>query len=432
MALAGDVFTEVRAPRARIRVPAGGNAGQAYAIIAGQSDNSIATTNQFPCKEWSITDDMMTLADAASVVIANVNGENADKFYIGQRIEIDESDPDVAHGAWVRHFTGRVTAVNPGSDKGGGSTINISAMDLGWHLTSCHAPPLKNIKGIKFGKLLDILIDPSWGIQSITDNAIRNTRLKHARQVIVQNYKPVLGAILPYIQVEPGQAPFDILRTYAQREGFLINVGARGELIFFRPQYDMDPLYNFVYRSSNDPARNTNNLLGRPTLRVSLDEVYSEVQCWSTVFIPPEIQNTENPNEAYRYTSYKPPTNPLPFYRLHVFSDPEAITEKMRRNRAIWKYQMGLFNSWQYDIEVKGHSQGGAFFVSNTMASVQDDINGVPAGAYYVQRVQRSFDKDGIKSKLTIRRPGLLDPELDAFRVGAGARAAAKIPEARA
>lgn len=424
-------FAQPRAPRVRIRTPAGGDPLQAITVTADPLDRGGILTNQFPAKEWAITDDVLNVADTACVTVANDDGENAGKFALGQRIEIDISDPDVAGGQWLRQFTGRITALETCSDLSGGSVIQISAMDLGWHLTSSAGPPLFNLKGITFNALLSAVIDPSWGFGPIVSDASLNTRLKHGRQVIIINHKPVLGAVLPFIQIEPGQSPWDVIRLYAARNGVLINVGARGELIFFQPQYNDQPLYDVEYHPAHDLARNSNNIVGRPTLRETIDGRYTEVQCWSTVVIPPEIQNTENPNEAYRHATYKPTPRPLPFNRRHVFSDPEAINQTLRLNRAVWKYQMDLFNSWEYSCEFNRVSQGGALFVSNTMISVNDAVNGVTPGAYYLQAVRKSctMREGGPRAKLTVRRPGLLNPALNSL-LGGGAQKAAALPPA--
>ena len=421
--------------RARIRLPAGGSASQASTLT--MDPNSETGSDYFPVKEWSITDDMLNLSDAASVSIANVDGENSGRFSVGQRVEFDESDPDVADGTWIRHFTGRITGVRTYSDASGGSNIMLSMMDLGWHLTSSHGPPLTRIKSIRFSKLLEFLIDPTWGFATDSSGKLivqgsndTNKRIKHGRQIIIINHKPQLGAILPLIQIEPGQTPFDLLRLYAQRDGFLVNVGARGDLIFFRPAYNDPALYLLEYHGTSSPEHASNNISGSPSVNETIDGVYSEVTCYSTVVIPPEVANTENPNEMYRKNKSSPSPNPLPFNRRWVMSDGEAINSTLRTNRATWTWQMGLFNSWTYEVEVPSHSIDGAFLVSDTMVSVNDTVNKV-SGTYYIQSVRRSCTvRDGIRSALTIRRPGLLNPELASINLGGGAKKAAKRPAA--
>lgn len=412
------------AVRARIRVPAGGDASQAVTMTAGL--NGAPHADEIPVKEFSISDDILNLSDCASVSISNESGNYSDRFAPGQRIEFDIADDRVAGGKWVRSFTGRITTIEDYTDIGGGSNILLTAYDLGWHLTSSHAPPIKadgktwnNIKNITFDKLLAILIDPSWGFGATKSSNDLNRRLKHGRQIIIQNHKPVLGAILPFIQVEPGQTPLDLLQLYAAREGVLLNVSARGELTMFRPDYNQQALYTVEYHGDAQSTRN--NVVKRPTLRQTIDGLYSEVQCWSTVTIPPEIQNSENPNEAYRHTTYTPTTNPVAFKRVNIFSDGEAINQKLRTNRAIWKYQMGQFNSWTYECDFPSLSQGGAFFVSDTMITVNDTWRKL-SGTYYVQSTRRSLTlSDGQQTHVVIRKPGLLNPALNSLDLGGGA-----------
>lgn len=407
-----DDFSEIRGEKLRVLV-ADAN-GQTHTIAMDPAVQPSVAGNAYLAKEWSITDDVLNVADSFACTIANDDGEASSIFEPGQKIIVAESDPAVANGKPVKHFTGRIVEVTEGSDLSGGSVIAISAMDLGWHLTSCKAEPLKQIKNRTFHQLLDICIDPSWGFGPTVAGNDLNTRLKHGRQVIVINHKPQLGAVLPFIQIEPGQQPIDLIRTYAAREGFLVNVSADGGLVIFQPSYDGPILYSAHYHGSREDQRTRNNMIGRPQLRKSIDGMYSEVQCWSTVVIPSEVVNAENPNEMYRHSKVTASPNPLQFFRREVISDGEAINETLRKNRATFKMQLDAFNSWEYTAEFQGHSQGGAFFVSNTMISIDDTVHKV-SGAYYVQAVRRSCTlAEGVRSRLTIRKP-ILNPQLQAL-----------------
>lgn len=423
--------------RARIRV--GANSDSAVTISMDQHDIG-TTTNSFPAKEWCILDDVLNVSDSASVTIANVDGENTGKFQVGQRIEIDESDSNVAQGNWIRQFTGIITSLDSYSDIHGGSNILISAMDLGWNLTSSHANPLTkkgsfgvNLNGITWDQLLKLLLDPSWGFGTTVGSNGLNRSLKQGRAGVLRSLlgpQAQFGSVLPYIQIEPGQSPWDILQTYAAREGVLINVGASGDLIFFRPDYTQQASYSISYNGSKDSSRVNNNILGRPSLHEDINGLYSEVQCWSSVINPVFITG-ENPNASSTHFTFTPSQNPLPFIRRQVITDGEAISSALRKNRAIWKQQIGLFESWQYEIELLGHSQVGSdnvghFFVSDTIISINDTIHDV-VGGYYVQQVRRSSTlQDGLKTKLVIRKPGLLNPELTKFSLGAGTKKGAQ------
>ena len=411
-------------PKARIRLPAGGDSSKAMTVTAGVQPDARSQKNELPAKEWCINDDVLNVSDSASFTVDNDDGRNANKFFLGQRVEIDLSDADVAGGDWIRSFTGRVIRIESASDLSGGSVILVSCMDLGWHLTSCMGQPLLSLKGMKLSTLIAKLIDSTWGFASTSagpnvnlGNAL-NRSLKQGRLGASLQFIPPLQLQYIPIQVEPGQTPWQILQTYAQRIGLLLNVGAKGDLILFQPQYNQQSPYTCVhYHGSKDGARNQNNVERRPTLTQSIDGIYSEVQCWSTVVKPvivQESQISQDPNAQYTHSTYKPSSNPLPFNRRHVFSDGEAINKTMRDMRALWKYQIDQFNSWEYSVDIDRHSSNGVFYSSDTMQSVNDSINGVNS-PLYIQSVRRSVTiKDGTQAHLTLRKPYLLNPALQA------------------
>ncbi|MEO9192163.1 MAG: hypothetical protein ABI445_00770, partial [Polyangia bacterium] len=166
--------------------------------------------------------------------------------------------------------------------------------------------------------------------------------------------------------------------------------------------------------------------VGRPSLAESIDGLFSEVRVFSTVVIDPQINNnTDDPNAQYRKTIYKPKVNPLPFFRREVITDGEAINDKLRTNRAIWRSQMAQFQAWKYEVSFDTHSQNGAFFVSDTLIDVVDEVNKV-FGTYYVQSVTRSQTlSEGTMTKMVIRKP-VIDPTLQALSGGASTNATGK------
>ncbi len=406
-------------------------------MLSGPLGDLRGGPNLLPCKDWSLSDDCLAVSDAAAFTIANIDGENTGRIRIGQRVEIDESDPDVAGGDWCRQMTGLVTRLEHSSGMEG-SNITVSVMDLGWMLTKCPAQPLFNIEGVKLDTLVKKLIDPSWlferpvlaGDPKVTIGNVLNRRLKQGRQGVQRTLLNVNLTTLPFIQVEPGQHPWEILSTYVKREGYLLNVGARGDIILFRPDYSQDsPYETVVYHKSGEARRDRNNVVGTPTLSQDIEGYTSTSECWSTVVNPSlndQASKTQNPNAQFTRYLYTPPENVLPFNRRGIVNDPEAINPTMRKNRAVFAYQMGLFNSWEYNCEVKRHSSGGAFIVSDTMQGVLDTVHQIDS-QLFLQRVQRSVTQRGVRSKLTLRLPGLLDPALERS-VGGGARK--KLPKA--
>lgn len=429
-------FNAIRAARLRIRLPAGGNSQQSLTVMAGPDDGAGAAQNVLYAKEWSITDDVMQVSDPACFTVSNEDGVNTGKLYPGQLVQIDESHPDVVGGQWLRQFTGRIHRLEHGSDASGGSVILAACYDLGWHLTSCAAQPLLKTNGITFGALCSHLLDPTWGFASTVafGNAL-NRSLKQGRTGVLRQFVPP-KTVLPFIQVEPGQTPWDVLQTYATREGLLVGVSAQGALTLFRPDYSQDSRYDTAhFHPSKDPRSTQNNMEGRPTLILSIDGMYSESQCWSTVVKPTKVQEAaiaNNPNAQYRHDTYKPSTNPLPFNRRSVLMDAEAINQTMRQNRATYAYQRGLFDSFEYRFARQGHASGGQLYVADSMIPISDSMH-LPGqdGLYYIAQVRReSTIHGGDMTQFLCRKPFLLDPSLQA-QVGGGASGISSPPPAR-
>lgn len=420
----------------RIRLPAGGD--PTLAVTCGAGPKFAGNfSNVIPLKEWCINDDVLNVADTASFTVSNIDGANRDRFRVGQRVEIELADDEVSGGAWTRVFTGRVVRRRLGSDLSSGSVILVECMDLGWHLTSCCGRPLQGTNGITLDKLCENLLESTWGIKSkATVGNLLNRKLKQGRAGVLRSLPRDPTQVLPPIQVEPGQTPWQVFELYFHREGFLLNIGAEGDLVIFQPDYaSASPYGALEYHGSTDGNRNRNNIEGHPTLTEDIEGVYSEAQCWSTVVVPTppeEAAIARNPNAQYKWTIYKPSVNPLPFDRRHVAVDSEAINGEMRKNRAVYAYQMGAFNSWVYECDVNRHtskapgSREATFWATDAVVSVRDSIHGVDEKVF-IQGVRKSMtQRDGSKTHLTLRKANLLDPSLQAIPTGKSKKAAVK------
>jgi prophage tail gpP-like protein len=64
-------------------------------------------------------------------------------------------------------------------------------------------------------------------------------------------------------------------------------------------------------------------------------------------------------------------------------------------NRAQWKWQRGQFDSWTYEITVKGHSQNGIFYAPDTICEVNDTVFGISGKRFYVAAVRFSRTMQG-------------------------------------
>lgn len=359
--------------------------------------------------QYSIDDDVLSLGNVAAVTLANLEGELAGKITMGMPVEIVMADPSVASGAKSTRLKGRVTRSESRSDARSGSVVTVTAADLGWHLQSTAGKPWTNLKGISFQKLLESVLDPSWGFAGVRAGNDTNRKLNQGRRGIQIAHMPHVGAVIPPIWIEPGQMIADVLIEYARREKVLLNVTSDGWLQFWQPVYNTGASYEFWYYGTASGESKRKNNVKDASLQQTIDGMYSVVECIYTNVIPSEITSKgTNPLEGYHLKKHTPTTNPLPFNRRCTFSDSEPINEPTGLDRAKWKWQRGMYDSWTYTVTVEGHSQGGIYFAPDTMASVTDAVNGIKQ-ALYVSAVRLSRTKsDGTIATITMKQPDLL------------------------
>lgn len=369
-------------------------------VIAGEEYSQIS--------DYAYDTDVLQLGDPCSIRLPNPNGHLNGKIKIGDALELYFSHPDVAGGRRVRKLKGIVTSRTASYSADAGTTLTVGGADLGWHLQSNAAPLWFQLRGIRFRTLLDRIIDPSWGFAGVRTDNDANRALKLGRAGAVQALSGSITALIPPIQVEPGQMIADLLIYYARLARQLVNVSSDGYLQIWSPDTAPEPLYSFHLHAG--PQRSLNNI-ERVTLTESIDSLYTDVICVGTVVLPPNMADITNPNEGRFRGTYRAPAGaePLPFRRWFTFSDGDQLTKQQAEDRARWRAERGLFDAWQYTAEVKGHVQNSVFYEPDTGAALHDSVNGVD-GNYYVSAVRYAgkTQPPGQTTVLTLRRPNLL------------------------
>lgn len=357
-------------------------------------------------KEYSYDSDILTITDPFACTVGNPEGRYIGKISPGDLVTYYMSDPDVSAGVNTPKIKGVITGISSTSDAHSGTQIMLTGADLGWFIENCPGPLWQRYRGKSFNQILSLVLDKTWGFTGVRPGNDFNRRVKLGRAGLGLDKVPPLTNPPP-IQFEPGQPISDVLVTLARRDKLLVNVSADGYLQFFQPNYNQEALYRFDFHKTSESLRYFNNVES-VKLTQKLDGVYTDVICIGQVAYPPFGGTSGNVNEGKIRGRYKPATNPLMFNRTHSFSDAEQMSKTNSDLRAQWKWQRGAFDSWVYEITVKGHSQKGHFFESDTMCEVNDTVTGV-VGTYYVSAVRynRSMSK-GTTTTLTIRKPGLL------------------------
>jgi len=374
---------------------------QVSVVIAGDEYSRIS--------EYAYDTDVLQLGDPCSVRIPNPDGKLNGKIKLGDPFELYVSHPDVSAGRKIRKLKGLVTTRQVECSPDAGTKLTVGGADLGWHLLNNVAPLWLRLRGIRFKTLLERVLDPSWSFAGVRTDNDTNRALKLGRTGAVQQLSGSVSALIPPIQVEPGEMIADLLILYARRARQLVNVSSDGYLQIWTPQSNPTPLYSFHLHS--EPARRQLNNIERATLYETIDSLYTEVVCVGTVVLPPNMVSATNPNEGRFRGTYRAPDNarPLPFARRFTFSDGDQLTKDQATDRARWKAERGLFDAWQYTCQVKGHVQNGVFFEPDTGVDLHDTVNGVE-GTYYVSAVRYAgrVDPPGQTTTLTCRKPGLL------------------------
>ena len=353
-------------------------------------------------KDFSYSSDMMAVGDQCSfTVVADSKGDTLRRLPLGALVRLRLNNPAVNRGRWTLKHLGRIVTRDASVGDG---TIKVGSADLGWHLTSCHAPLYKRFRGLKLDQIVNPatgFIDPSFGFMGVRADAnALNRRLKQGRAAIQAQQLKVLDT-LQVFQVEPGESFFDCLTRYCQRENLLINVSVDGFIQLWNPDYERAPLYSFEVsdtRSNVSEARRHDEAGSRYTEVITVGEALA---------LGIQLNDPNDPNATKRGGSYRAPSV-LPFTNRHTAGDGEMLDSKMAAAAAEWRWKRGLFDSHYIEVKVPDHYQGGNWYESDELTDVK-----IPAlsteGRYYVQSVRcDSTVKDGDVTTLILRWPHLL------------------------
>jgi prophage tail gpP-like protein len=360
--------------------------------------------------DYTFTSDVLSLGDPCGVTIGDPHGKYIGLLAVGKTFELYMADPNVSGGQKTRRLKGRVIRRQAAVTKDRGAIITLGAADLGWHLQSTPGPLWYKTKGKTWDLLLtDLVMDPTlgWGFAGVRADNLNSRKLNQGRAGIQATTNQQYKAITPPFQIEPGETIASKIITYAKRERRLLNVSPDGYLQIWTPDYSQEIAASF-YLSDDDKQRSKNNIESA-MLDESIDGKYSQVTCVGQIVnIAKTNPDSYNANAGKTRGTYEPATPPINFSRHHTFSDGDQVTKDLCVARAQWVYERGLFDSWTYTIEVKGHHQNGLFYASDTMVYVKDDVSGVDDALYVASVTYKRTRDKGTRTTLVLKKPNLL------------------------
>lgn len=371
---------------------------------------------------FSYSHDILQLGDPFSVTIPNPKGKYTGKFGRGMGIRLELTNAAVNGGRPTLKHTGLIVRrTNLCSAQG--TVIHLECADLGWHLTNNDAPLWFRLQHVPLRQLLTDgkFIHPSWGIKTpvlgadadkLTRRGVNNGRA----QASIDAQNP-LGTLC-YIQVEPGDKVADLLTNYTRRINYLINVGADGSLILFRPDYNQAALYTINFHGFDEDNKSLDNILD-VRIEEDITSIYTIVTCIGEIVGGDLTSDPANQNASKRIGSFvydpevlrkkglPPGVGALPFRHNLNFADGEIYDGTSAKKQAQWKYERGVFDAWKAIYTVRGHHQNGNWYESDQMYTVRDSVNGLD-GDFYCSSVTCVRDEHGDRTEITLRWPGLL------------------------
>lgn len=359
-------------------------------------------------KTFKLTGDVLTLSDGFSFDLPSPNGEALElikaNIHRWVPIKIWHSDPLVQQGREIQRLTGIITGAeyHTGAQA---SVLSIRGYDLGKLLDSC-GPPWKRVAGATWGRLVNLLLDPSWLAKNHSDGwgfkgvvgVDLNRRIKLGRQGAVMAYYRKVEQFVQPIQIEVGELIHDPLARHARLirgdggGGSLVNVSADGYLQIMNPEDSANDPPSYVFEYHTDGR---NQRIKSATLSLSGESLHTDYYCYSSNIKPPKIVDAQDPNAGKFYGVYKAP--PLgskqgQLRRRLTFADGDQYTQDLVKARATWRYQRAEYDAQTLTYVIQGHSMPGPDgkwvpLAEGTIAEVRDSRNQI-FGLYYLQRVE--------------------------------------------
>jgi len=381
------------------------------ALAAIRAQDEMNRTELVNTVEFSYSSDIMQLGDPFSVVIPNPRGKYTNQFTRGQKVELSLKNPNVNGGQPTLKQRGVIVRRHQSTSSSGGSVIRLDCADLGWHLANNDAWLFYKLQGKPFSDLLQDpkFIDPSWGLTGLTTDRETTNLLKRGVNNGRAQYQLDLLALgtLVYLQIEPGDKVADIISTYARRINRLVNVGADGKLILWNPNYSKSALYHIELHDIDEMGGpgNPNNVIDA-AIDEDITSIHTEVTCIGEIVGATLAPDVTDQNAAKRRGTFAN-AYALPFLHRLNFADGDIYAKNSAQKQAQWKYNRGIFDSWQAVYVVRGHHQGSEWWESDQMCTVNDTLHGI-SGAMYVSSVRYDRDSRGDRTTVTLRKPGLL------------------------
>jgi prophage tail gpP-like protein len=297
---------------------------------------------------YSVTSNLFNAADAFDLEFAS------------PKVEITPGENCTLLVNGVTELKGIIERVNPSYNKDG-STLKVSGRDIMGVVVSSHVTEFVTLKDKTLKDLAEELLKDAEHVNRAEIIYGKGSKLK-----VVEESSDAFSLGSDYMQVEPGESIFDVLNKYARARGLLFFADTDGTLVFNRPANSGPAEFQLIHRLP--PNSQDNNVL-------TGDLVDDITEQYSPIIVMGQRQATVSMSA----------------------SDVNVSAEVTKRDGFALEYT------------VKGHSQNGKNWHSNTICKVEDEAKNIEVNDNYLtySRTFRRSKEGGATTTVRLSRLGV-------------------------
>jgi prophage tail gpP-like protein len=289
---------------------------------------------------YNVMSDLFVAEDTFQLELANpeifIEEGQECELYVNDRLELK----------------GYIEVVDETSDKSGTKVI-VEGKDFMGLLVSSYCEDFIKLENIELKALAERLLRK---VPYINLNDIKYGKGDKDRAVELSQRKEEFD----YVQIEPGQTIFDVLKNYAMSRGMLFFNLPDGTFVFGQPVTAGEPEFTLIRRKSGKG----NNIKGGGRKR-DISRRYSRVKVIGQKQGSDSLTSTDlNVEGVYEDKDF-------PFYKPFVATTEYDGQDPIKYAKILAENQQ--FNGNQFTYTVRGHSQGTKNYQVNKVCHVIDE-----------------------------------------------------------
>lgn len=273
------------------------------------------------------------------------------------------------------------------SESKSGSTLSVEGRDLMGLLVNSYVEEFKTIKDLSISNLAETLLGKIKYINS--KNIIYGLGAKD--KVDEKPQEKIQGENAEFIQPEPGQTIFEVLKDYATSRGLLFYSKPDGTLVFGKAIEKGEVSYNLTRRLDGKG----NNMISSTRSR----DISGQYQ---KVTVIGQRQGTDSHDASQINSIGIVEDEKFPFYKPYVTSSSGDVKDLKSHAKFIMDKQKS--EGERLNFTTPGHSQNNNNWQVNTLVKVIDEKRGIDENMLITGRVFKMTKESGTTTDLRVTR----------------------------